>query len=255
MKKLLLLVAASVAIVAAQPKKVVVMGMSEALVEQLQEGRPDNVRIVHIPNPQSSADVVAIVADSPEESSRRQALMKEVADADAIIGAPSREVLNAAKKLRWLQITSAGVKPYLHPEIVDSDIVMTNAKRLSSPAIADHGFAMLLALTRRLNRFIPNRESEKWERTNFELQELEGKTAVVVGAGGIGSHVARRAKAFGMTVIGVDPEEFPPRLEFDRMVYPDRLDQVIPEADVVFVCVPHTPRTARRCTGLRSSSG
>ena len=98
MKKLLLLVAASVAVLGAQPKKIVVMGMSEALVEQLQEGRPDNVRIVHIPDPQSNADVVAIVADSPEESSRRQALLKEVADADAIIGSPSREGLRRRKE-------------------------------------------------------------------------------------------------------------------------------------------------------------
>ena len=149
-------------------------------------------------------------------------------------------MLLAAKQLEWVQITSAGVKPYLHPEIVESDVVMTNAKRLSSAAIADHGFAMLLALTRHLNHFIPDRTKEEWARGNYGLVELEGKTALVVGTGGIGSNVARRAKAFGMRVIGVDPEEFPPRQIFDRMVYPDRLDQVVPEADVVFLCVPHT---------------
>ena len=113
------------------------------------------------------------------------------------------------------------MEPYLIPEIIDSDIVMTNAKTLSAPAIADHGFGMLLTLTRQLNHFIATRPTEQWERKNFELQELDGKTAVVIGTGGIGSQVARRAKAFGMAVIGVDPKEFPPRLSFDRMVYPD----------------------------------
>ncbi len=245
MKKLVLLVLSVAAVLYAQPKKVVVLGMSEAQVAELREASPPGVEIVHVANPRSDADVVAVVADSPQQLTRREALLKEVADADAIIGGASREVINAAKKLKWLQITSAGVHPYLFPEIVNSDIVMTNAKTLSAPAIADHGFGMLLALTRKLNHFIAARPREEWVRNNWELQELEGKTVVVIGTGGIGSQVARRAKAFGMTVIGVDPKEFPPRLSFDRMVYPDRLDQVIPEADVVFVCVPHTDESEK----------
>ena len=163
-----------------------------------------------------------------------------MADADAIIGNPTQAMVQAAKQLKWVQITSAGVKPYLHPELVQSDVVMTNAQTLSSAAIADHGFAMLLAFTRKLNHFIVDRTNETWKGGNYGLEELEGKTAVVIGTGGIGSHVARRAKGFGMTVIGVDPEEFPPRQIFDRMVYPDRLDRVLPEADAVFVCAPHT---------------
>lgn len=237
MKKILLLTLLAAATVTAQTSKVVVMGMSEALVEELRNAKPSNVEIVRIENPRSNVDVVA---DSPDRSARTANLMKEIAAADAIIGSPSREVLAAAKNLKWLQITSAGVFPYLHPEVVNSDIVMTNAKTLSSAAIADHGFGMLLALTRKLNHFIAVRANEEWERANFTLEELEGKTALIVGAGGIGSNVARRAKAFGMRTIGVDPKEFPKRQSFDRMVYPDRLDEVVPEADVVFLCVPHT---------------
>ena len=240
MKKTLLLLLLAATTMWAQSKKVVVMGMSEGMVGELRDAAPSNVSIVHIPNPNSNADVVSIVADAPAGGAQRGTLLDAVADANAIIGNPSREMLKAAKKLEWVQITSAGVKPYLHPELVNSDIVMTNAKRLSSAAIADHGFAMLLSLTRKLNYFIPSREKQAWERRNFELVELEGMTAVVVGTGGIGSNVAWRAKAFGMKVIGVDPEEFPPRPYFDRMVYPDRLDEVVPEADVVFLCVPHT---------------
>ena len=240
MRKLLLLTLIAAASLTAQTKKVVVMGMSEAQVAELRKDKPANVKIVHIANPSTGADVVAVAADAPDGASRASRLMKETADADAIIGAPPREVLAAAKNLKWLQITSAGVFPYLHPEIVESDIVMTNAKTLSSAAIADHGFGMLLALTRKLNHFIAVRPKEEWRRGNFSLEELEGKTALIIGTGGIGSHVARRAKAFGMRTIGVDPKEFPPRQSFDRMVYPDRLDEVVPEADVVFLCVPHT---------------
>ena len=208
----------------AQELKVVVVGQSAELVSALREGSPSNVTVAHVTD-RGAGDSI---------------LLREIVDADAIIGNPTLAVVRAAKKLKWVQITSAGVKPYLYPELVESEVVMTNAQTLSSAAIADHGFAMLLALTRKLNHFIPDRTNETWKGGNYELEELEGKTALVIGTGGIGANVARRAKAFGMTVIGVDPEEFPPRMSFDRMVYPDRLDKVIPEADAVFVCAPHT---------------
>ena len=219
----LLVTAASLAL-HAQDRKVVVIGQSAELVSALRQASPSNVTIAHVAN-RGSGDA---------------ALLQAVADADAIIGNPPLAVVRAAKNLKWVQITSAGVKPYLYPELVESDVVMTNAQTLSSAAIADHGFAMLLAFTRKLTHFIPDRTNETWRGGGYGLVELEGLTAVVIGTGGIGSNVARRAKGFGMTVIGVDPEEFPPRQSFDRMVYPDRLDEVLPAADVVFVCAPHT---------------
>jgi phosphoglycerate dehydrogenase-like enzyme len=216
------------------------MGMSEAQVAELREASPSNVNIVHITDRNTSIDVVAVVADAPRDGGRREALLKEVAEADAIIGTPSKEIVVAAKKLRWLQITSAGAEEYIYPEIVNSNIVLTNAKTLSSEAIADHGLGMLLMLTRNLNNFLLAQQDESWVRKDYSLQELNQKTAVIIGTGGIGSAVAARVKASGMKVIGVDPKEFPPRPDFDRMVFPDRLDQVLPEADVVFLCAPHT---------------
>ena len=221
---LLLFLSAALVPAPAQQRKVVVVGQSAEIVAALREGNPANVTIEHVTD-RGAADAN---------------LLRVVADAHAIIGNPTLAVVQAAKDLQWVQITSAGVKPYLHPELVNSDVVMTNAQTLSSAAIADHGFAMLLAFTRKLNHFIVERPKETWRGGNYGLEELEGKTALVIGTGGIGSNVARRAKGFGMTVIGVDPEEFPPRLSFDRMVYPDRLNQVIPEADAIFVCAPHT---------------
>ena len=219
-----LLLSAAAMTLQAQELKVVVVGQSAELVSALRESSPSNVTVAHVTD-RGAGDSI---------------LLREIVDADAIVGNPTLAVVRAAKQLKWVQITSAGVKPYLYPELVESDVVMTNAQTLSSAAIADHGFAMLLALTRKLNHFIPDRTNETWKGGNYGLEELEGKTALVIGTGGIGANVARRAKAFGMTVIGVDPEEFPPRLSFDRMVYPDRLDKVIPEADAVFVCAPHT---------------
>ncbi|WP_414660487.1 D-2-hydroxyacid dehydrogenase [Horticoccus sp. 23ND18S-11] len=177
----------------------------------------------------------------------RENLSQELVDAEAVFGSVTREQFLAAKKLRWMQITSAGVENVLTgiPEIVQSPVTVTNMKIVQGIEIADHAFALLLGLTRRIDIAVKDRESETWR----SLQqygpplELHGKTAVVVGVGGIGTQIAIRAKAFGMTVIGVDPKDLPYTPFLDRTVWPDRLDAVLPEADVVFISAPHTPQT------------
>jgi D-2-hydroxyacid dehydrogenase (NADP+) len=176
----------------------------------------------------------------------RDDLTRELADADAVIGGLNREQFLAAKKLKWMQITSAGVENYLSiPEIKNSQVTMTNMKIVQGVEIADHALALLLALTRRLDVAFKDDQAENW-RTLQQYGpplELHGKTAVVVGVGGIGTQIAIRAKAFGMTVIGVDPKDIPYAPFLDRTVWPDRIDSVLPEADVVFVSAPHTPET------------
>src|SRR5205823_14277114 len=99
------------------------------------------------------------------------------------------------------------------------------------------------ALTRDLYQIIPNRNKEEWARDRYHPIELRGKTAVIIGVGGIGSPIAQRAHAFGMTVIGVDPKEIPLNPYVSKMVFPDRLDSVLPMADVVFISAPHTPQS------------
>jgi phosphoglycerate dehydrogenase-like enzyme len=73
--------------------------------------------------------------------------------------------------------------------------------------------------------------------------ELNGKTAVIIGVGGIGSNIAQRAHGFGMKVIGVDLRDIPPSTVLQKVVHPDRLNEVLPEADVVFISAPHTKKT------------
>src|SRR5262249_1291404 len=151
-----------------------------------------------------------------------------IGDADAIIGGITKEDFPAAKKLKWVQAISAGVEAYsFWPEFVKSDVQLTNCKVVQGPTIADHAFAMLLALTRGLNEYIPNRTKRQWgNRTNApeNMTELPGMTAVIVGAGGIGTQIAQRAHGFGMKVIGVDPRDMPVSNFFSEIVPPDRLD-------------------------------
>src|SRR5258708_35083659 len=71
------------------------------------------------------------------------------------------------------------------------------------------------------------------------------KPAVVIGVGGAGFNIATRAWAFGMNVIGVDPQDYPFTPIIKKYVKPDQLDEVLPEADVVFVSAPHTEQSHR----------
>jgi phosphoglycerate dehydrogenase-like enzyme len=129
------------------------------------------------------------------------------------------------------------------PEFTNSNVMLTNCKIIQGPEIADHAFALLLALTRDLHQIIPQKSTEDLARNRYQPIELRGKTAVIVGVGGIGSQIAQRAHAFGMTVIGVDPKEMPLNPYVSRMVPPDRIDTVLPLADVVFISAPHTPQS------------
>ena len=216
-----LLVLLSVPALWGQTRKIVVTDMSPAEVRELQAVSPQ-ARVV--------------LAD-------RARLLAEVADADAIFGTISPPLFHAAKKLQWVQVFSAGVETYRFPEFVSSPVTLTNCKIIQGPNIADHALALLLALTRDLNKVIPARTSEEWPRGRYNPIELRGKTAVVIGVGGIGAQIAQRAHAFGMTVIGVDPKDIPLNPYVSRMIYPDQLDSVLPEADVVFVSAPHTPQS------------
>ncbi len=202
-------------------QKIVLTGLGADMIPELKTIAP-------------GATFVAANADDDEQ---------KVADADAVIGTFSEKIFRAGKKLKWVHTYSAGVDPYRYPDFLKSDITLTNSKIVQGPEIADHAFALLLALTRGLTGAIANRPKEEWGRQGYKAIELRGKTAVIIGMGGIGTQIAERAHAFGMKVIGVDPKEIPLSVSVSKVVPPDRLDTVVPLADVVFTAVPHTPES------------
>ncbi|MEZ5404258.1 MAG: D-2-hydroxyacid dehydrogenase [Bryobacteraceae bacterium] len=222
MRTATLLLALLPAVLWAQPKKIL-MFMPPAAVAKYQAKAP-------------GARLVSVTA---------QTALAEVADADAVIGNITPEMVRKGTKLKWFHVTSAGVERFLYlssPELANSNITVTNAKIVQGPEIADHALAMLLNLTRGLYKTVPRRGEENWERDRDEYDaiELNEKTAVVIGVGGIGTQIAVRAHAFGMKVIGVDPKDIPILPFIERVVRPDQLDEVIPLADVVFISAPHT---------------
>ncbi len=157
------------------------------------------------------------------------------------------EFLQAAEKLCWVQSTSAGVDRYLAvPGLADNDrIVLTNMQAVHGPTIADHAFAMLLALTRDLPYYLDPAQRGTWNRrgSGAEPIALQNRTLLVVGLGGIGSEVARRGKGFGMRVLATRRSDTPPPPYVDRQARAEDLARLLPEADVVILCVPLTTQT------------
>ncbi len=223
MRLLALLSVLASAALAQQPVKIVVTGQGVAWIPEMKQVAPN----------------ATFVASKPDT------LATDAADADAILGAINPTVFTAAKKLRWVHIYSAGVEAYRFPEFLNSNVTLTNGKIIQGPEIADHAFALLLAMTRGITRAAADRTREEWPKGDWKAIELRGKTAVVVGVGGIGSQIATRAQGFGMTVIGVDPKDLPFHPALSYIVPPDRIDTVLQKADVVFVSAPHTPQSER----------
>ncbi|MFZ0821060.1 MAG: D-2-hydroxyacid dehydrogenase [Candidatus Acidiferrales bacterium] len=204
-----------------ETKKIVILGLGDSAIADLRRSAPPNVQIV-----------------APSLSQ----LGAELADADALITPQlTLDMLHAAKRLKWIHILNAGVEG-VAPVLKGTDITLTNLKVVLGPEVADHAMALLLSLTRGLYQTIPAR---RWERPRGfdQLTELRGKTAVIIGVGGVGTQIAERASAFGMTIIGVDPKDAAPSPAVKQMVKPAQMDTVLPLADVVFITVPETPAT------------
>lgn len=158
----------------------------------------------------------------------------------------SREFLAKATKLRYVQAQSAGVDRYagLAELRARPEIVFCNLRAVHGPAIADHVFALLLALARDLPSAWERQQAAEWRGASArEPFSLAGRTLLVVGLGGIGTEVARRAKGFEMTVLatrrsGTDAPPF-----VDRVELAETLHELLPLADVIVLCVPLTPET------------
>jgi cyclase len=218
----------------AAPKRIVVEAVMPAKLLELKRIAPD---VLFVP-----------VRDKEEAA-------KEAGDADAVLGFASDGIVKAGSKLRWIQINHAGIEKELTPALVKSDVVVTNTARIYGPNVADTGMALLLSLTRGIAvqtradgtsatlSPVPS-DYWNWAKKHAIPRELHGKNMLIVGMGGIGTQIARRADAFGMRVMAVDPNTALVRPSFvfslDR---PAKLMELLPKADVVVLACPLTEQT------------
>jgi phosphoglycerate dehydrogenase-like enzyme len=156
--------------------------------------------------------------------------------------------LAAAQHLRWIHSPAAGVGNMLFPAMIESPIALSNSRGNSAETIAEHVLAVTLALFRKLPLAVHSQSARTWAQdamlANPPLRTIAGSTVLIVGLGSIGMATARRMAALDAKVTGVRRHPDRPRPEFvHRVAPPDRLLDLLPEADIVVVAAPQTSLT------------
>ena len=210
----------------AKPQKVVLMGADAARLAWMQEAAPG----------------VTLVAPAD-----RAGAVREAADADALIGECVAEVIQGGPRIRWVQRMYAGVERCIAiPAFTDRGIVLTNMQKVAGPVMSEHVLAFMFGLTRGLATYVPAQARGEWADEavpESRLWEVNGRTMLVVGLGGIGTETARRAHALGMTVIAIRNSGTQGPEYVAEVGLPDRLLPFAARADVIVNTLPLTPET------------
>ncbi|HKK27547.1 MAG TPA: D-2-hydroxyacid dehydrogenase [Gemmatimonadota bacterium] len=176
-------------------------------------------------------------------------LLQEIRDAEVYAGfGLPRPAFLEARELRWVHSGAAGVGGALYGEMRDSDVLLTNSAGLHSEPLGDHALAMILHFARGLDVAEAGRARREWRHTAMAgagspLVEVEGRSVGVIGYGGIGSAVGRRAAALGMRVLAVSRSGGPAPDEVESLRDEGGLDDVLSASHYVAVCVPETDGT------------
>jgi phosphoglycerate dehydrogenase-like enzyme len=208
------------------PRKVVVIGADAGRQAWLQSAAPGLTVVVALD---------------------RAAALREVADADAVIGGCAADLLAAGPRLRWIQHLAAGVERCVSlPGFAERGIVLTNMQKVAGPVMSEHALALMFGLSRGLGTYVPMQARGEWAQdavSESRMWMLEGKTLFVAGLGGIGMEVARRAHALGMNVIATrnTPSEKPPFVS-EQGLSGDLLSYLA-RADVIVDALPLTAET------------
>lgn len=186
---------------------------------------------------QAVSDEISVAATRKLEEAIALASEVEVIFA----GRWSEELWKSAPGLRWVQSTGAGVERFLTPDFVASPIMLTNARGVYAIPIADQVMAFVLYFSRGLNRLVRNQLARRWDHP--PVDELTGRTLGIVGIGGIGEEVARRAKGFDMRVVAVRRRPSFSSAYAEEVRGADQLPWLLAESDYVALCSALTPQT------------
>ena len=166
-------------------------------------------------------------------------------DLEVIIGAAPTDaaLFGKAKKLRWLQSSSAGVDDYC--KLINSTgapVVLTNASGAYGQGISEYMIAYVLVIMKNLREYA--RAQEKGEWANYgRVRNIEGSRVTVVGIGNLGGTFARKMHLLGAHVRGVEPFPMVKPEYLDELIMVDKLDEAIADADIVALCLPNTEKT------------
>ena len=180
---------------------------------------------------------------SPEETMDRI----DEADVFVVSGFWDNALLERASKLKYIQSIGAGYDQFPLDELRSRDIRLASASGVNQNAVAEHAMSLMLGLNRHIHTGRDNQNNHTWRGMIGDLSkredELIGKTLLIVGMGAIGSRLARFAKAFDMRVLATKRDPSTAVGPADEVVTPDRLGELVPQADFLALTCPLTPET------------
>lgn len=159
------------------------------------------------------------------------------------------EQFRCAQKLRWIHAPTAAVHQLLFPELVNSDVILTNAHEVHGPVVAEHVIALIFALAKKIPQAVRLQQKRSWGQDAMwndgpRPSEIAGATLGLIGLGSIGRRVARIALALGMRVIAVREHPEKEKPEGVAAVYtPPQLNELLSQSDYVVVAAPLTDAT------------
>lgn len=210
-----------------------------------------SVNVLVLANP--AARYLKVLDELPDSANLKvgsdPAYLAEAApEADVIFnavfgGALLRQAFPLARRVKWVHNISAGVESALFPELIESPVPLTNGRGVFGRILGEWAVAAMLFYAKSLRRLVKQQEEGVWEQ--FDIEELHGKTLGIIGYGEIGRGAAERAKPFGMRITAIRRR---PALSgsdplLDTIYPPDRLHDLLREADYGLIAAPNTPET------------
>lgn len=177
-------------------------------------------------------------------SCRAEETAHHIEDADILVSWGDlnlHELLPRANQLKWIHALSAGVEQFLLPDIIESNILLTNSRGIHGIPIAEHVLAMMLSFTRGIYIACTQQKQKVWK--SMQLDELYEKSIAIIGLGSIGREIAKRAKGMGMKVLATK-RTITTELFVDKLYTTDQLPHLLSAVDFVVITLPLTPQTA-----------
>jgi phosphoglycerate dehydrogenase-like enzyme len=155
-----------------------------------------------------------------------------------------RDVFLMSHRLRWVHSRSAGLEQALFPELVASEVMLTNGSGVFSPSLGEFALAAILYFAKDFRRMIRNQMAGIWEQ--FDVTMVSGQTLGIVGYGSIGRAIATRARALEMKVLAFKryiPQEIQENPLIDQLYGGEGLAEMLSQCDYIAVCLPLTDQT------------
>ena len=186
---------------------------------------------------------------------------KQISDAEIVVTWSLRpEQFNAASKLRWIHSPAAAVHQLMFPELIKSDVILTNGRDVHGATVAEHVIALIFALAKKLPLAMRCQEQHVWGQNQVwesqpQPREVAGATLGLVGLGSIGTEVAKRASALGMRVVAVRNRVEAEKPDNVEQVYaPSEIDSMLSQSDYVVLAAPRTSSTTGMINAARLGS-